>query len=105
MNRIHRRVIAVAALVVACAAEARTMSFEDRVKGEEAIERLYYAHQVGARTPFDEAVSRAMVEGRVLKYLKESVALKRFWGRSITQGSLQREMERMSRRSQMPERL
>ena len=35
---------------------ARDLTFEDRIKAQEAIERVYYAHQIGATRPFEEAV-------------------------------------------------
>src|SRR3989454_3191835 len=86
-------------------AMARDLTFEDRVKAQEAIERVYYSHQIGATKPFEEAVPRSVVENKVRTYLKQSVALERFWQTRLTAGMLQRELERMLTRTRMPESL
>ena len=31
----------------------RSLTFEDRVKGQQAIERVHYPHQIGATRPID----------------------------------------------------
>ena len=60
---------------VACVAAAagrlppRNLSFDDRVRAQEAIERVYYKHQVGATRPFAVAVPRAVIENKVRRYL------------------------------------
>ncbi len=87
------------------AALARDLTFEERVAAQEAIERVYYSHQIGATRPFEEAVPRAVLEDKVRKYLKESVALERFWKTPVTAEMLRREAERQARGSRMPERL
>ena len=43
-------------------AQAKTLTFEQRVQAQRAIERAYYSHQIGASRPFDEAVPRALLE-------------------------------------------
>src|SRR5712692_9510937 len=86
-------------------AVARDLTFEDRVKAQEAIERVYYAHQIGATKPFEEAVPRSVPEHKVRTYLKESLVLERFWHTPITADGLQKEMERMARQTRMPDRL
>jgi sirohydrochlorin ferrochelatase len=40
---------------------ARDLSFEERVKAQEAIERVYYSHQIGTSRSFAEAVPRDLV--------------------------------------------
>jgi hypothetical protein len=84
---------------------ARELSFDERVRAQEAIERVYYSHQVGATKTFHEAVPRAMIEQKVRTYLKQSVALETMWGVPITARALQREMERIARDSLYPDRL
>ena len=37
-------------------ASARDLSFEERVKAQQAIEKVYYTHQIDAKKPFEEAV-------------------------------------------------
>src|SRR3990172_3188092 len=50
-------------------AQARDLSFEDRVRAQEAIERVYYAHQIGKTKPFEEAVPCAVLEQKARTYL------------------------------------
>src|SRR6266849_5681129 len=49
-------------------ASARDLTFEERVKAQEAIERVYYSHQIGATKGFEEAVPRAVLEKKVRTY-------------------------------------
>ena len=53
----------------------RQLSFEQRVQAQAAIERVYYAHQVGATRPFEEAVPFSVLERKVRTYLKQSIVL------------------------------
>jgi len=87
------------------ATDARDLTFEDRVKAQEAIERVYYSHQIGTTRPFEEAVTRAVLVHKVRTYLKESLALETIWRKPITAEALERELERIARRTRMPERL
>jgi N-acetylneuraminic acid mutarotase len=81
------------------------LTFEERVKAQEAIERVYYSHQIGARRPFEEAVPREVLEKKVRTYLKQSMALARIWNTPVTAEILWAETERMERGSRMPGRL
>lgn len=81
------------------------LSFEDRVRAQEAIERVYYSHQIGATRPFERAVPREHLEKKVRTNLKESVGLERIWKTPVTAAMLRAEMERMARRTRMPGRL
>src|SRR5206468_8725108 len=54
---------------------ARDLTFEDRVKAQEAIERVYYSHQMGTTKPFEEAVPHDLLVRKVRTYLKQTVAL------------------------------
>jgi hypothetical protein len=92
------------ALLPAVAGE-HTLSFEDRVACQEAIERVYYSHQVGAALSFEEAVPRRVLERKVRNYLKQSAALALFWNKPVTARGLQREMERIARDTRFPGRL
>jgi N-acetylneuraminic acid mutarotase len=85
--------------------EARELTFAERVRAQTALERVYYSHQVGARRPFDQAVPRALIEGKVRTYLQQSAALEEIWRTRITGGMLRRELERMAAKTRMPERL
>ena len=54
-------------LLAACAASAcagsiatpRDLTFEERARAQEAIERVYFAHQIGSHGSFEQAVPRA----------------------------------------------
>ncbi len=91
------------------AASARQpLTFEDRVKAQEAIERVYYNHRIwpkenpAPKPPFEQMVTRAMLEAKVTTYLKESAALDQFWQRPITGEQLQAEMDRMAKNTKDP---
>ena len=90
---------------LAATAFARDLTFEDRVNAQEAIERVYYAHQIGATKPFEEAVPRTLLEKQVRTYLKESLAVEQIWHTPVTSEMLQKELERMNHQSRMPDRL
>ncbi len=92
-------------LTYADRAVARDLTFEERVKAQEAIERVYYSHQIGTTKSFEQAVPRSVLERKVRTYLKESVALEKFWQTPVTADMLQKELERMARHTRMPERL
>lgn len=83
----------------------RRLTFEERVRAQEAIERIYYSHQTGATRPFEEAVPRTILEQKVRTYLKQSLALERFWKTPVTAAALQREMARIAANTRFPERL
>jgi N-acetylneuraminic acid mutarotase len=84
---------------------SRPLTFDDRVKAQEAIERVYYSFQIGATRPFDEVMPRSILVEKVERYLKQSIALEEFWNTHITAEMLQAEMERQARQTRMPGRL
>ena len=86
-------------------ATAQALTFGDRVAAQEAIERVYYSHQIGATRSFEDAVPRALLEVRVRTYLKESAALEQFWNTPVTAEMLGAEMERIAHGTRFPERL
>jgi N-acetylneuraminic acid mutarotase len=81
------------------------LSFEDRVRAQEAIERVYYSHQIGVSEPFEKTVPRRVLEDKVRRYLKQSVALEELWKTPITAEMLRREVQRMARETRLPGRL
>ena len=83
----------------------RTLTFEDRVKAQEAIERAAYAHQLGATAAFEAAVPRALLESKVRTYLEQSTAFERLSGTIITPAILRAELARMQAQTRMSERL
>jgi N-acetylneuraminic acid mutarotase len=79
-------------------------TFAERVRALETIERIAYAHQIGATLPFEQAVPRARLESKVRESLERSQALER-GGASITTEALEHEYARIRRSSRLPERL
>jgi len=98
-------VLALASPVEAGKAGGRTLTFAERVAAQEAIERVYYSHQVGATQPFEDAIPRVVLEEKVDTYLKESAALEAFWKTPVTAEMLQAELERIAHRTRFPDRL
>jgi N-acetylneuraminic acid mutarotase len=106
MNRAHaHRGIAVSLLLVSFGVSARDLTFEERVRAQESIERVYYAHQIGATRTFEEAVPLEVLEQKVTTYLKQSAALEIYWHTPVTAEMLRRETERQAQGTRMPERL
>ncbi len=92
-------------LLTASLTSAGELTFEDRVRAQKAIERVYYSHQIGSSKSFSEAVPRDVLETKVQNYLRQSVALSAFYHSPITRGALRREVERMARETRLPDRL
>ena len=92
-------------LGASAAAHGRDLTFEQRVKAQEALERVYYRHQIGSLRPFEEAVPQSVLESRVATYLDESAALQTIWKTPITADMLTRELDRMAAHTRMPQRL
>ncbi len=83
----------------------RELSFEQRVKAQEAIERVYYFHQLETTEPFEKAVPRSVLEAKVARYLKQSAALEQVWKTPVSAEMLRREWERIAGETRLPERL
>ena len=86
-------------------ASPRQLSFEDRVAAQEAIERVYYSHQIDASRPVEEAVPRQMLERKVLEYLRQSMELEASRGRPISEQELREELARIEAATHFPDRL
>ncbi|HET6374095.1 MAG TPA: MopE-related protein [Candidatus Polarisedimenticolia bacterium] len=100
--------IAIALLALAVpslARNERSLSFEERVRAQEAIERIYYAHFIGATKRFEEVVPREVLERKVHLYLQESAALESVWRAPVTAAMLRGEAERIAASTRMPDRL
>jgi N-acetylneuraminic acid mutarotase len=87
------------------APQRRTLSFEDRVAAQVAIDRVYFAHQIGTTKQFEQAEPVSIAAEKVRKYLEESAALERYWKTPVTEEMLRRELARMAGGSRMPDRL
>ncbi|HEU5179176.1 MAG TPA: hypothetical protein VFW45_00165, partial [Candidatus Polarisedimenticolia bacterium] len=81
------------------------MTLQDRLRAQEAIERVYYAHQIGATRSFEEAVPQLVLEKKVRTYLQQGAALEEIWKTPVTSEMLRAETDRMIHQSRMPDRL
>jgi hypothetical protein len=96
-------------LLASLAALARQpLTFDQRVKAQESIERIYYNHRIWPKEnatpkpPFEQIVPKILIMARVKDYLKKSAALEEFWQKPITGKQLQAEMDRMARMTKDP---
>jgi hypothetical protein len=82
---------------------ARELTFEQRVRAQEAIERVYWSHRIwpkenpGPKPPLSTVMPDAVIRAKVVDYLKKSHALDTWWQRPITAVQLQTEVDRMAR--------
>jgi N-acetylneuraminic acid mutarotase len=87
----------------------RTLTFEERVSYQRAIEDVYWRHRIwpkerkDPKPSLDAVMSQAQLEKKVSDYLRNSQALEEYWQRPITADQLQAEMDRMTRNTKQPE--
>src|SRR5437867_1483951 len=90
-------------------ASQRTLTFEERVSYQRAIEDVYWRHRIwpkerpDPKPSLDAVMSQAQLEKKVADYLRKSQALQDYWQRPITPEQLQAEMDRMAKYSRQPE--
>jgi hypothetical protein len=86
-----------------------TLSFEERVLYQRAIEEVYWRHRIwpkerpDPKPSLDAVMSQAQLEKKVKDYLLKSQALHDYWQRPITATQLQAEMDRMAGQTRQPE--
>src|SRR5262245_30330405 len=84
------------------AAGYQSLTFEQRVTAQRAIEQVYWHHRLWPKEhPLPKPALSAVlpdteIRARVEDYLKRSSALESFWRRPITAAQLQAEMDRMA---------
>src|SRR5678809_1543449 len=105
MARPRRWWITLAIFVVCFPALARELTFQQRVDAQAAIERVRYAHQIGATKPFEAAVPRELLEGKVRRDLREAAAPDGRRRHGGVEELIERELERVVRESRLPSRL
>src|SRR5438874_11953878 len=87
----------------------RTLTFEERVSHQRAIEGVYWRHRIwpkenaDAKPSLDAVMSQKQLEKKVNDYLRNSQALEDYWQRPITAEQLQAEMDRMAEHTKQPE--
>src|SRR5437764_12591161 len=93
----------------ASAGAQRTLTFEERVSYQRAIEEIYWRHRIwpngrkDAKPSLDAVMSQAQLEKKVKDYLRNSEALEDYWQRPNTAEQLQAEMDRMAQNTRQPE--
>src|SRR5205809_6834470 len=81
----------------------RTLTFEERVSYQRAIEDVYWRHRIwpkerpDPKPSLDAVMSQAQLEKKVTEYLRNSQALEDYWQKPLTAAQLQTEMERIVR--------
>jgi N-acetylneuraminic acid mutarotase len=87
----------------------RTLTFEERVSYQRAIEEVYWRHRIwpkerpDPKPSLDAVVPQAQLEKKVEDYLRNSQALGDYWQRPLSAEQLQAEMERMAQHTKQPE--
>jgi hypothetical protein len=87
----------------------RTLTFEERVSYQKAIEDVYWRHRIwpkerkDSKPPLDAVMSQTQLENKVSDYLRNSQALEDYWQRPITADQLQAEMDRMAKSTKQPD--
>src|SRR5213080_1399397 len=90
-------------------ASQRTLTLEERVSYQRAIEDVYWRHRIwpkerpDPKPSLDAVMSHAQLEKKVADYLRNSQALEDYWQRPITAEQLQAEMERMAQHTKQPD--
>jgi N-acetylneuraminic acid mutarotase len=93
-------------------ASERTLTFEERVVYQRAIEDVYWRHRIWPRDrgerpdpkpSLDAVMSQAQLEKKVADYLRSSQALEDYWQQPNTAKQLQAEMDRMAKNTKQPE--
>ena len=87
-----------------------SLSFEERVAGQRAIEEVYRRHRTPAdntssKPPLSQVLPEAALRDKVTDALRMSDALSTIWKQPITGEQLQAEIDRMAAASKQPEML
>ena len=104
-------------VVLACSSglahqsSARVLTFEERLKAQTAIERVYWRHRIWPtenaepKPSFEASMSESFIRDKVDNYLQASDGLEVLWQSPITAADLQTEMNRMVSETRDPELL
>src|SRR5256885_2005376 len=91
---------AVALLVSGLQASDR-ITLDQRIAAQRAVEEVYWRHRIwpvenrSPKPPLSEVGPDAAIRAKVIDNLRKEAALEKFWGRSITPGQVQAEIDRM----------
>jgi hypothetical protein len=89
--------VVLAALLFTFAFSTFAASVGELVDERLAVERVYYAKQVGAKAPFEQAVPRSVIEKRVQQELLKERVLKNVYRLEITPKLVAEEVARIER--------
>jgi N-acetylneuraminic acid mutarotase len=87
----------------------RTLTLEERVAYQRAIEEVYWRHSIwpkenaNPKPSLDAVMSQAQLEKKVKDYLRNSQTLEDYWQRPIIAQQLQAEMDRMATHTKQSE--
>ena len=87
----------------------RTLTFEERVAYQGAIEDVYWRHRIwqkenpNPKPSLDAMMTQAQLGKKVADYLRNSQAPEGYWPQPITAEQLQAEMDRMAQNTKQPE--
>ena len=87
----------------------RTLTFEERVSYQRAIEEVYWRHRIwpkenaNPKPSLDAVMTQAQLEEKVEDYLRKSQVLEDYSQRPITSQQLQAELDRMAKHTRQPE--
>src|SRR5262245_3438768 len=103
----RRALIVLAALALSGSAfgGTRSLSLEERVRAQRAIEEVYWRHRIwpagspGSKPRLEDVMPDTVLRSKVDDYLRKSDALEKVWGRGLTARDLQAEMDRMAART------
>jgi N-acetylneuraminic acid mutarotase len=90
---------------------AATLSYEDRLAAQKAIESVYWKHRLwpaenkNPKPQFEEAVSADLIQSKVDDALRKSAALASIWKRPLLASQLQAEMDRIAKETKDPKML
>jgi N-acetylneuraminic acid mutarotase len=90
-------------------ASQRTLTFQERVAYQRAIEDVYWRHRIwpkdrpDAKAPLESVMAQAQLEKKVTDYLRNSQALEDYWRRPVSVEQLQAEMDRMAQHTKQPD--
>lgn len=93
----------------AASRQRQSLTFEERVAAQRAIEEVYWRHRIWPKEnpqpkpSLDEVMPEEALRAKVEDYLRMSSALEVYWQRPITGDQLQAEIGRMARQTKQPE--
>lgn len=82
---------------------ARADDLAARCTDRAALERVYHAHRLGTKQPFEQAMPSTLLEQLVRQDLQKEAVLKKVYGVEITPAMITAEVERINTTTRAPE--